>query len=160
MSKHTSTNPESTAWWHGGLGLLVAHRLVVYVGGVAAIGSLWALDAVGVELPQSVRSTVVGVGLAVMLVTYLGELTVGRDGDDAVAGGSAGAYSARTKVVVSVAVLGIAAAVYLGLTGNLTGAAVFAVGSYLFARLGFGAGETAAGSERGTEGEVVSDRGP
>ncbi len=126
--------------------MLVAYRLVLYLGGLIAIslplGLAWVFD---VELPPAVRTAVVGVSFAVILLTYLAERRVGLD-QAGPAGESTESYSVRMRAAFLLALVGVAVGVYFLARGRLGVGLLFLGGAFLF-------GGMASRTERQGEGE-------
>ncbi|MFB6124046.1 MAG: hypothetical protein ABEJ78_11395 [Haloferacaceae archaeon] len=117
---------------------LVAYRMLVYLGGLVAIGvPLFLVRAFGIEVSQGARTAIVLVSLAVMVVTYVGERRVGDDHVDDRTGRSTESYSLRMRLSVALAVLGIAVGVYVAIEVNLVAGLLFVLGAYLFGYLGY-----------------------
>ena len=126
--------------------MLVAYRLLIYFGGLAAIGTPLALqNLAGVTTPVSVRAALTVSVVGLMVVTYLAERRVdarstpdATGGADTTSGGSSdGGYPLRTRVAVAAAVLGLAIGVYVALELSPVGGVLFVAGSYLFAYLAY-----------------------
>ncbi|MFC7098709.1 hypothetical protein [Halobaculum marinum] len=127
-------------------GALVAYRLAIYLGGLAVIGLPLALrEAVGVTVPPAARTALTVTTIAVMVVTYLFERRLGIDGDHAADTGGAtagdGGYPLGTRAAIAVAVLGLAAGVYVTLEVSVGAGLLFVGGAYLFAFLAYGRGD-------------------
>ncbi|WP_254545021.1 hypothetical protein [Halomarina pelagica] len=122
------------------LGLLVAHRTVVYLGGLAVIALPIALEAAaGITVPRAVRTALVAVTLAVMIVTYLGERRArraARRGETAEP-----SYPLRTRLAAVLALAGVAAGLYAALEVNPILGLLFVGGALLFGRIAFRDGE-------------------
>lgn len=124
------------------LGVLVAHRLVVYVGGLLVIASLSLVTQAGVSLPPEARTTVWVVALAVMVATYVGERWLaGSEGGIATVANGKATYSLRTRFAALMTVAGVAVGVYVLLAVDLALGLLFVGGALLFARIAFGGGE-------------------
>ncbi|WP_273837106.1 hypothetical protein [Halococcus sp. PRR34] len=104
---------------------VVDRRLWIYAGGVAA--TLFVRSA---PLSRSVRMLVVAAVLAGMVLTYAAELWL-RAGD-----------GVRRPLSLSFGVVGVAAGLWLVLTGTLAGV-LFVGGGLLFFRRGIAGGESA-----------------
>ncbi|MFC5970914.1 hypothetical protein ACFPYI_06170 [Halomarina salina] len=158
-SATASTGPAAgaTALLH----VLVEFRYVVYLGGLAAIAAPTLLEYADVSVPLSARRLVVGIVLAVMAVTYLGERRFVHGGggrsdagdhddgartdsdrrDDGERSGERGAnqfgdsFDWRTRLALVGAIAGIALGVYVAVAVDLLYGVVFVVGAYLFAQL-------------------------
>jgi hypothetical protein len=104
---------------------VVDRRRWIYAGGVAAV-----LLVRSAPLPRSVRMLVVAAVLAGMILTYAAELWL-RAGDDV-----------RRPLSLLFGVAGVAAGVWLALTGTLAGV-LFVGGGLLFFRRGIVGGESA-----------------
>jgi hypothetical protein len=117
---------------------LVTYRLLVYLGGLIAIGIPLLLQrAYGTELSPGARTAIVVVSLAVMIVTYVAERRVGQDHIDDHTGEPTESYSLRLRASVATAVVGLAVGIYAimeidGITGGL-----FVLGAFLFAYMGY-----------------------
>jgi hypothetical protein len=119
------------------LGLLVAHRLLVYVGGLVAIATPLALSrGLGVGVSPPIRTAVVAVSLGVMVLTYVGEYRLGEDGP-AGSDESGTRYSSTARVAVAAAVLGVVAGVYVALEYDPLVGGLFVVGALLFGQFAF-----------------------
>ena len=120
------------------LALLAAYRLPIYLGGLIAIATPLALaEVVGVVVPPAARTAVVGVSLAVMVATYVGER---RDRMRDSAGdrdGERPAYSLRARLAVAAAVVGVAVGVYVAAAGDLVVGLLFVLGAYFFGYLAY-----------------------
>lgn len=118
------------------LALLAAYRLPIYLGGLIAIGTPLALaEVAGVVVPPAARTAVVGVSLAVMVATYVGER---RDRARGAAGdGERPEYSLRARLAVAAAVVGVAVGVYLAAAGDLVVGLLFVLGAYFFGYLAY-----------------------
>jgi hypothetical protein len=126
---------------------LVAYRMLIYLGGLVAIGiPLFLQRAFSIEVSAGARSAIVLVSLAVMVVTYVGERRVGDDHVDERTGKSTESYSVRMRLSIALAVVGIAVGIYVAMEVNLVGGLVFILGAYLFGYLGY-RGEGTVGSD-------------
>ena len=116
---------------------LVRHRYVVYLGGLAVITAPPALEAAGILVSQSVRTALVAVALAAMVVTYIGERRLRSTGetDDASAPADVETPDTAAQVAVAAALGGIAVGGYLGLQGRLWIGGLFAIGAVAFGRM-------------------------
>lgn len=121
--------------------LLVAYRLPIYLGGLAAIGAPLAIaSAFDVTVPASARTAVVVASLGVMVATYAAERRVGTADStpgDRTRGDEREEYPFAVRVAVALAVLGVAVGVYVGLERNPLTGLLFVGGAYLFAYLGY-----------------------
>ncbi|MFB6161469.1 MAG: hypothetical protein ABEJ61_09885 [Haloferacaceae archaeon] len=118
--------------------LLVAYRLLFYLGGLLAMSApLVVAWTFGVELPRPVRTTVVAVSFVVILLTYLAERRVGLDHVDPATGAPTERYSARLRASVVLAIVGVALGVYLLLRGRVPAALLFVGGALLFFQLAY-----------------------
>ena len=123
------------------LGLLVAHRLVVYVGGLLVIASLSLVAGTGASPPPAVRTAVFVVILALMVVTYIGERWLaGDEGGIATVANGRATYSWRTRFAAMMTIAGVAVGVYVLLAVDLALGLLFVAGALLFARIAFGGG--------------------
>lgn len=120
------------------LRFLVAYRILFYLGGLLAMSipllAAWVFD---VEVPTSLRTTVVAVSFGVILVTYFAERRVGLDHVDPRTGESVERYSRRMRVSVLLSIVGIAAGVYLLLERNPVAGLVFIAGAFLFFQIAY-----------------------
>lgn len=117
------------------LRILVAYRLLVYLGGLAVIGLPSVLERVfDIVLPSTARTVIVVVTLTLMVLTYAGERRVRKEGTAAESGRE---YPLRMRLALALAVLGVAIGVYVAVAVNLVGGILFVVGAYLFAVLGY-----------------------
>ena len=118
------------------LRVLVDYRFVVYLGGLAAIVAPTLLEYADVSVALSTRRLVVGIALAAMVVTYLGErrFVHGDQGDDRERPQGV-SFGWRTRLALVGAIAGIALGVYVALAVDLLYGVVFVVGAYLFAQL-------------------------
>ncbi|MFC6988990.1 hypothetical protein ACFQJD_10170 [Haloplanus sp. GCM10025708] len=117
---------------------LVAYRIVIYLGGLVAIGvPLFLARAFDYHVSAGARTAIVLVSLAVMIVTYVGERRVGDDHIDDRTGKSVESYSLRMRLSVGLAVLGIAVGVYVAVEMHLVAGLLFVLGAYLFGYLGY-----------------------
>lgn len=120
------------------LRFLVTYRLLVYLGGLIAIGIPLVLQRVyGVQLSPGARTAIVVVSLGVMIVTYLAERRVEQDHIDDRTGESTEAYSTRLRVSVATAIVGLAIGVYVSIEVNLLAGALFIIGAFLFGYMGY-----------------------
>jgi hypothetical protein len=148
---------------------LVAHRLAVYVGGLAVI-ALPALlrGALDLDVPATIRTLLVAVALGAMILTYLGERRVA----DEAAGGeqrtrpnaehrapeegtstAESGYSRRTRTTVAIGLVGIAIGIYVAIEVDTIIGVLFVVGGLLFGQSAFREGsEESDESEDGGEG--------
>ncbi|WP_254535136.1 hypothetical protein [Halomarina litorea] len=127
------------------LGLLVAHRLVVYLGGLLVIAALSLASRTGVAVPVEARTAVVVVALGLMVLTYVGERRFqGREGGIDTVGNGRATYSWRTRFAAVMTILGIAAGIYVLLAVDLALGLLFVAGALLFARVAFGGEEVEA----------------
>lgn len=121
--------------------LLVAYRIPLYVGSLIAMSVplvlTWTFD---ITLSPAARSTIVAISFGVILVTYLAERRVGLDHTDPT-GASADAYSLRLRASMVLAVVGIAAGLYLLLRGSTGPGLLFLAGALLFFQLAYRAEE-------------------
>jgi len=119
------------------LRLLIAYRMLVYLGGLMAIGAPLALRRVGgVDLSLGARTAIVVVSLGLMILTYIGERRVGHGHLDRTPGGSE-SYSRRLRAAIAMAVVGIAIGIYVVMEVNLVAGLLFILGAYLFAYMGY-----------------------
>jgi len=117
---------------------LVTYRLFVYLGGLVAIGIPLVLQrAYGTELSPGARTAIVVVSLGVMIVTYLAERRVGQDHIDDRTGESTESYSLRLRASVATAVVGLAVGIYVFMEINPFTGALFIIGAFLFAYMGY-----------------------
>ncbi|MFB6196150.1 MAG: hypothetical protein ABEI80_08250 [Haloplanus sp.] len=120
------------------LRFLVTYRLLVYLGGLIAIGVPLLLQRLyGVQLSQGARTAIVVVSLGVMIVTYLAERRVGQDHIDERTGQSTESYSTRLRVSVATAIVGLAIGIYVTLEVDPLAGALFITGAFLFAYMGY-----------------------
>lgn len=117
--------------------VLVAHRLLVYFGGLFVIGLPLLFGALGIELSGTTRTVLVVVTLAVMVFTYLGERRVGFD--DAQTEPRLD-YPLKMRLVLALAVLGIAVGIYVALEVNALTGLLFIAGAYFFGYMGYRGG--------------------
>ncbi|MFC7044152.1 hypothetical protein ACFQH6_00890 [Halobacteriaceae archaeon GCM10025711] len=117
--------------------LLVAYRMVVYLGGLVAIALPIVLArGAGVTVPAGARTAIVVVSLGLMILTYLGERRLGVGGGNRT--GDAGEqYSLRTRLAVTLAVVGVVVGIYVALEMNLLLGVLFVGGAYLFGVIAF-----------------------
>jgi hypothetical protein len=120
------------------LRLLVAYRLLIYFGGLFVIGLPLLFGALGVELSGTTRTVLVVVTLAVMVLTYAGERRVGFDGSRTDA--TAEDYPLKMRLMLALAVLGIAVGIYVALEVNALTGLLFIAGAYFFGYLGYRGG--------------------
>lgn len=114
---------------------LAAHRVSIYVGGLIAILLPRILRiAADITLAPLTRTVIVVGSLLLMVVTYLAERQA--RGDDG-AGPTAGDYSTRTRVLVGLAVVGLALGVYLAFEGRPLFGLLFLGGALLFLRIAY-----------------------
>lgn len=117
---------------------LVAYRLLFYLGGLIAmslpLGLAWLYD---LELPSAARMTIVTVSFGVILLTYLAERRVGLGHVDPHTGEPTESYSLRLRASVVLAIIGIAAGVYLVLDGRPAAGLLFVGGALLFFQLAY-----------------------
>jgi hypothetical protein len=119
------------------LGVLVAYRLVVYVGGLLVIVALSVATQTGVAPSADVRTTLFVVVMGLMIATYVGErLLAGRE--SAPESGDRTAYSWRTRFAALMTVTGVAVGLYVLLAVDLVLGLLFVGGALLFARVAFG----------------------
>jgi len=117
---------------------LVTYRLLVYLGGLIAIGIPLVLQrAYGTELSPGARTAIVVVSLGVMIVTYLAERRVGQNHIDDRTGESTESYSLRLRASVATAVVGLAIGIYVAMEVNVFTGALFIIGAFLFAFMGY-----------------------
>lgn len=133
--------------------LLVTYRMTIYLGGIAILGIPLVLHSVaGVTVSTSGRAALTVSVLALMIATYIAELTVdeGDSDDDGTAASAStgstsdvdGGYPLRTRVSVAMAAIGLAIGVYIGLEESALAGLVFVAGAYFFAYLAYeGTGE-------------------
>jgi hypothetical protein len=120
------------------LRFLVTYRLLVYLGGLIAIGIPLVLQrAYGTELSPGARTAIVVVSLGLMIVTYIGERRVGREHIDSRTGESMESYSLRLRASVATAIVGLAIGIYVVMEVNAFTGALFIVGAALFAFMGY-----------------------
>jgi hypothetical protein len=118
--------------------LLVAYRLLVYFGGLFVIGLPLMFGALGIELSAAVRTVLVVVTLAVMVLTYIGERRVGFDGSRTET--TAEEYPLKMRLMLALAVLGIAVGIYVALEVNTLTGLLFIAGAYFFGYMGYRGG--------------------
>lgn len=117
---------------------LVTYRLFVYLGGLIAIGIPLLLQrAYGMELSPGARTAIVVVSLGVMVVTYIAERSVGQGHIDDQTGESTESYSLRLRASVATAVVGLAVGIYAVMEINTFTGALFIIGAFLFAYMGY-----------------------
>ncbi|GAB6859927.1 hypothetical protein ACFR97_03250 [Haloplanus litoreus] len=117
---------------------LVTYRLFVYLGGLIAIGIPLALQrAYGTELSPGARTAIVVASLSVMIVTYIAERRVGQGHIDERTGESTESYSLRLRASVATAVVGLAVGVYAIMEISVFTGALFILGAFLFAYMGY-----------------------
>lgn len=120
------------------LRFLVTYRILVYLGGLIAIGIPLVLQrAYGTELSPGARTAIVVVSLALMIVTYIGERRVGQDHIDSRTGESTESYSLRLRASVATAIVGLAIGIYVSMEVNVLTGALFMIGAFLFAYMGY-----------------------
>ena len=117
--------------------VLVAHRLLVYFGGLFVIGLPLLFGALGIELSGTTRTVLVVVTLTVMVFTYLGERRVGFG--DAQTEPTLD-YPLKMRLVLALAVLGIAVGIYVALEVNPLTGLLFIAGAYFFGYMGYRGG--------------------
>jgi hypothetical protein len=111
---------------------------LVYLGGLIAIGIPLLLQrAYGTELSPGARTAIVVVSLGVMIVTYIGERRVGQDHIDDRTGESTESYSLRLRASIATAVVGLAVGIYVLMEINPFTGALFILGAFLFAYMGY-----------------------
>lgn len=126
--------------------VLVAYRMLIYLGGLIAIGiPLIVQRLYGIELSPGARTAIVGVSLGVMIVTYIGERREGRDHLDSRTGEPTESYSLRLRATIAVAVTGLAIGIYVMMEINPLAGAFFILGAFLFGYMGYN-------TEEGTRG--------
>lgn len=117
---------------------LVAHRILIYVGALIAIsmplGLAWAFDY---ELSPGARTAVVGVSMGVIVLTYLAERRVGLEHGGPETGSTAESYSTRLQASIALAIVGIAAGVYVFLEHDEVAGLLFLVGALFFFQLAY-----------------------
>ena len=132
------------------LHFLAAYRILFYLGGILVMSvpllAAWLFD---VTLPEAVRSTIVGVSFAVILLTYLAERRVGLDHVDPTTGSPREPYSRRSRVSVLLALAGVAVGVYLLVTGDAPMGLLFLAGALLFFQLAYRDEQAAEERSRG-----------
>jgi len=117
--------------------VLVAYRMLVYLGGLIAIGAPLALRRVAdIDLSPGARTAIVAVSLGLMIVTYIAERRVGH-GHLERTGGPSESYSLRLRAAIAMAVVGIAIGIYVLMEVNLFAGLLFILGAYLFAYMGY-----------------------
>lgn len=119
--------------------LLVAYRLPIYLGGVAVIALPIVLaDVFGTVIPAGARTAIVVVTIAVMIATYVGErrLDGTPDGDDATEPDRP-TYPLRTRIAMTMALLGVAVGIFVALEVDLAAGILFILGAYLFGYIGY-----------------------
>ena len=119
----------------GPMQFLAAHRLSIYLGGLIAILLPRILRAVaGVTLAPVTRTVIVVGSLLLMVVTYLAERQARQAGGESIATDT---YSTQTRVLVGLAVVGLALGVYLALEGRPLIGLLFLGGAMLFLRIAY-----------------------
>jgi hypothetical protein len=118
--------------------LLVAYRLLIYFGGLFVIGLPLLFGALGVALSGTVRTVLVVVTLAVMVLTYVGERRIGFDGSRTDV--TAQEYPLKMRLMLALAVLGIAVGIYVALEVNTFTGLLFIAGAYFFGYMGYRGG--------------------
>lgn len=103
---------------------LVANRIPVYLGGLACIGAVTALETRLPAVDRTARTVVVAVALGVMVLTYAAELWQRRSGGDQ----STPPISGRARAVALLGLVGVAAGVAFVGTGQVVGGLLFFVG--------------------------------
>jgi hypothetical protein len=128
--------------------VLVAYRMLVYLGGLIAIGTPLALRRVAdITLSPGARTAIVIVSLGLMILTYIGERRVGREGDRPAERRKPGErYSFRLRASIALAALGIAVGIYVALEVNRIAGLLFIVGAYFFGYMGY---RTEEGTDHG-----------
>ncbi len=119
----------------GPIRFLAAHRLSIYLGGLIAILLPRILRiAADITLAPLTRTVIVVGSLLLMVVTYLAERQArGDDGTDP----ATEDYSTRTRVLVGLAVVGLALGVYLAFEGRPLFGLLFLGGALLFFRIAY-----------------------
>lgn len=131
---------------------LVAHRAVVYGGGLIAIGLPRALrTAAGIEVATPLRTLLVVASLGLMILTYLGERSADtKDAEPTASGATPAAtsetesgtgYSRRTRTTVAIGLVGIAIGIYVAIEVDTLVGLLFIGGGLLFGRSAY-RGET------------------
>ncbi|PSP72036.1 hypothetical protein BRC86_13530 [Halobacteriales archaeon QS_3_64_16] len=127
---------------------LVAHRLAVYVGGLAII-ALPALlrGALDLDVPATIRTLLVAAALGAMILTYLGERRVadeaangeqrtqpnaGNRTPEGAASTAEPGYSRRTRTTVAIGLIGLAVGIYVAIEIDTIIGVLFVVGGLLF----------------------------
>jgi hypothetical protein len=114
---------------------LAAHRLSIYLGGLIAILLPRILRTVlGVTLAPVTRTVIVFGSLLLVVVTYLAERQVRQADGETIATES---YSRQTRVLVGLAVVGLALGFYLALEGRPLIGLLFLGGAMLFLRIAY-----------------------
>jgi small-conductance mechanosensitive channel len=130
-------------------GILVAYRLPIYVGGLLVISIPLVLSSVfSVVVPETARTVLVGVTLAVMIATYIAEHYVGYDRESEPRTEDEPTYSLRLRIALALSIVGIAVGIYVALEIALFTGLLFITGAYLFGYVGY----------RGEFGENENDR--
>jgi polyferredoxin len=118
--------------------LLVAHRLLIYFGGLFVIGLPLLFGALGIQLSGTARTVLVVVTLAVMVLTYIGERRIGFGRSRAEP--TTDEYPLKMRVMLALAVLGIAVGIYVALEVNPLTGLLFIAGAYFFGYMGYRGG--------------------
>jgi 4-hydroxybenzoate polyprenyltransferase len=121
-------------------GILVTYRLPIYVGGLLVISLPLVLSsAFSVVVPETARTVLVGVTLAVMIATYIAERYVGYDRESESRTGEEDkpTYSLRLRVALALSVVGIAVGIYVALEIAPFTGLLFILGAYLFGYIGY-----------------------
>ncbi|WP_435075918.1 hypothetical protein [Halococcus sp. AFM35] len=117
--------------------LLVTHRLLVYFGGLFVIGLPLLFRALGIGLSGTARTVLVVVTLAVMVLTYLGERRVGFSDSRTE---TTQDYPLKMRLVLALALVGIAVGIYVALEVNTLAGLLFIAGAYFFGYMGYRGG--------------------
>jgi hypothetical protein len=118
--------------------LLVSYRLLIYFGGLFVIGLPLLFGALGIELSGTARTVLVVVTLAVMVLTYIGERRVGFGGSRTEP--TTEEYPLKMRLMLALAVLGIAVGIYVALEVNTLTGLLFIAGAYFFGYMGYRGG--------------------
>jgi hypothetical protein len=115
--------------------LLVTYRLLVYFGGLFVIALPFLFGVLGIELSETVRTVLVVVILAVMMLTYLGERQFGIPNSRTET--TIEEYSMKVRLAFTLALIGIGTGIYVILEANILIGILFIAGAYLFGYTGY-----------------------
>lgn len=115
--------------------LFVAHRLLVYFGGLFVISLPRLFRMFDITFPETARVVLIIVSLAVMVLTYIGERRF--EFHDSHTETTTEEYPLKTRLAFAFALVGIGVGIYVALEINTLTGLLFIAGAYLFGYIAY-----------------------